>query len=202
VLLSNRVQSTGAASDVDEGEMSPMMSTPQHTAANAIVDLLPIDPSKLPAAPEEPPNPVLLKNVAKFHNLRRSKGVTVNGDLYDKKEFHNPGILELLMTTYKIKEVLSNHLLPPSLPSSVSPSLAKTPSKYRENPVQFILNSRPYLQVGSNYPSELFDPEGYPYQLYYDALRRQDERNRAERQANRTSLDFVSSGPQPASDVP
>ena len=120
MLLANRVQSTGAASDVDEGEMSPMMSTPQHTAANAIVDLLPIDPSKLPAAPEEPPNPVLLKNVAKFHNLRRSKGVTVNGDLYDKKEFHNPGILELLMTTYKIKEVLSSHLLPPSLPSSVS----------------------------------------------------------------------------------
>jgi hypothetical protein len=128
VLVANRVQSTGAASDVDEGGMSPMMSTPQHTAAHAIVDLLPIDPSKLPPAPEEPPNPVLLQNVDKFHKLRRSKGVTVNGDLYDKKEFHNPGILELLMTTYKIKEVLFCRLLPPSLPPSLplspSPSLS------------------------------------------------------------------------------
>lgn len=119
------LQSTGAASDVDDGGMSPMMSTPQHTAAHAIVDLLPIDPSRLPPAPEEPPNPVLLKNVEKFHNLRKSKGVTVNGDLYDKKEFHNPGILELLMTTYKIKEVM---LLPPSPSLSLPPSPSLTPS--------------------------------------------------------------------------
>ena len=32
-------------------------------------------------------------------------------DLYDKKEFHNPGILELLMSQYKILEKGSNYPL-------------------------------------------------------------------------------------------
>ena len=34
----------------------------------------------------------------------REQGITVNDDLRDKKEFRNPGILEMLMEKYQIRE--------------------------------------------------------------------------------------------------
>ncbi len=57
-------------------------------------------------------NAAVLKNVQHFLSLSEGTYVngkftkaTVNNDLQDKKEFHNPGILEYLMTSYSIKEI-------------------------------------------------------------------------------------------------
>jgi hypothetical protein len=50
------------------------------------------------------------KRVEHYMRLRGDpKPVKVNSDLYDKKEFHNPGILEMLMSQYKIKETGTNY---------------------------------------------------------------------------------------------
>jgi len=80
----------------------------------------------LPAAPEGEVDPKIAQNVAKFAHLRTHKNATVNADLYDKKEFHNPGILEFLVTTYNIKETGSNYpkeLFDPESYAKMRPSL-------------------------------------------------------------------------------
>jgi len=80
----------------------------------------------LPAAPEGEMDPKIAQNVAKFAHLRMHQNATVNAELYDKKEFHNPGILEFLVTTYDIKETGSNYpkeLFDPESYAKLRPSI-------------------------------------------------------------------------------
>ena len=47
----------------------------------------------------------------------------MNADLYDKKEFHNPGILEVLMATYNIDGYGSNYPKELFDPAGYSPNM-------------------------------------------------------------------------------
>lgn len=64
----------------------------------------------LPEKPDGEVDEDVAKRVDHYMRLRGDdRPVKVNADLYDKKEFHNPGILEMLMSQYKIKETGTNY---------------------------------------------------------------------------------------------
>ena len=64
----------------------------------------------LPQKPDGQVQQEVAERVEKYMKLRGSaQPVEVNRDLYDKKEFHNPGILEMLMSQYNIKEDGTNY---------------------------------------------------------------------------------------------
>ena len=108
----------------------------------------------LPDRPVGQVEPAVADRVEHYMRLRgQAEPVKVNRDLYDKKEFHNPGILEMLMTQYQI------------------------------------------VETGSNYPSELFDPRGYPDILHYDKLRTLPAgRHRSAQEAQRPPVQHVTVG--------
>lgn len=62
----------------------------------------------LPAAPPGPVEEAVKANVAKLYASLKT-GQNINSDLRDKKEFHNPGILERLVSEFKIKESGTNY---------------------------------------------------------------------------------------------
>jgi len=108
----------------------------------------PVQSISLPPAPAGECLSHIRKNVEHYTTLKEVKGLSVNDDLRDKKEFRNPGILELLMSMYNIKE------------------------------------------TGSNYPVDVFDPNGYDSRLYFDALRRQ-QADRERRKEETKVREFV-----------
>ncbi|KAJ1470832.1 hypothetical protein T484DRAFT_1846298 [Baffinella frigidus] len=124
-------------------------------------------------------DPRMMVNVQRFTDAR-SKGKRVNADLYDKKEFHNPGVLEELVNKYNIKETGSNY-----------PKELFDPAVYADRlPQLFYDNLR-------------------RQQLFYDNLRRQqvasscerldtDARKREDAKAGRTAIDFSSGGKETA----
>jgi len=63
---------------------------------------------ELPPAPPGPVNESVMEGVAKLL-AERKKGTNVNEQLRDKKEFHNPGILERLVKEFKIIESGTNY---------------------------------------------------------------------------------------------
>ena len=64
----------------------------------------------LPEKPDGEVEKAVAERVERYMTLRgKREPVYVNKDLYDKKEFHNPGILEMLMSQYKIVERGSNY---------------------------------------------------------------------------------------------
>ncbi|EKX54784.1 hypothetical protein GUITHDRAFT_99435 [Guillardia theta CCMP2712] len=77
---------------------------------------------ELPPAPTTEIEPKLIENVNKYTRLRE-KDRKVNADLYDKKEFHNPGILEVLMATYNIDGYGSNYPKELFDPAGYSPNM-------------------------------------------------------------------------------
>ena len=64
----------------------------------------------LPEKPDGEVEKALAGRVERYMSMRgKPQPVFVNQDLYDKKEFHNPGILEMLMSQYRILEKGSNY---------------------------------------------------------------------------------------------
>jgi hypothetical protein len=64
----------------------------------------------LPEKPDGEVEKALAGRVERYMSMRgKPQPVFVNQDLYDKKEFHNPGILEMLMSQYNILEKGSNY---------------------------------------------------------------------------------------------
>jgi hypothetical protein len=62
----------------------------------------------LPPAPSGPVDEAVKAEVARLLEQRK-KGSNINSDLQDKKEFHNPGILERLVSEFKIQESGTNY---------------------------------------------------------------------------------------------
>lgn len=77
------------------------------TAAKGRADNTP-GSADLPAAPPGPVEEAVKANVAKLYAQLKT-GSNINSDLRDKKEFQNPGILERLVSEFKIKQSGTNY---------------------------------------------------------------------------------------------
>lgn len=67
----------------------------------------------LPPESTENPSPTLVEKLNKFHRLREEKQRSINSDLFKRKNFANPNILEKLVTYSGLEESGSN--IPASL---------------------------------------------------------------------------------------
>ena len=85
-------------------------SPARRSGLTAVADMPPPVEVTLPDKPAGEVEKAVADRVEHYMRLRGTpEPVRVNRDLYDKKEFHNPGILEMLMTQYRILETGSNY---------------------------------------------------------------------------------------------
>jgi hypothetical protein len=96
------VASDGAPSDasspLEDGAQAPQPPAAAPTGSGP----------ELPPAPPGPVSETVLGGVEKLL-AERKKGTNLNEQLQDKKEFHNPGILERLVSEFKIMESGTNY---------------------------------------------------------------------------------------------
>ena len=93
--LADDVASDGAPSDASS-PLENVAQAPQPPAA------------ELPPAPPGPVSDTVMGGVEQLL-AQRKKGINLNEQLQDKKEFHNPGILERLVSEFKIMESGTNY---------------------------------------------------------------------------------------------
>mmetsp|Transcript_66380 Transcript_66380/g.157303 ORF Transcript_66380/g.157303 Transcript_66380/m.157303 type:complete len:366 (-) Transcript_66380:19-1116(-) len=105
------ISSPALAGAIPSDASSPNSPEPMEPRSNGSASLTADKPParvELPPEPSGEIDPRMMVNVQRFTDAR-SKGKRVNADLYDKKEFHNPGVLEELVNKYNIKETGSNY---------------------------------------------------------------------------------------------
>jgi len=120
--------------------------------------------------PEKPDGEVDREVADRVEHYMRLRGkpepVQVNRDLYDKKEFHNPGILEQLMSQYTMIEAGTNY--PPVRPPPTSGTSFSTQSHAYSSSLRTVYKATPRtlalaLAAGASHCSTMFGLLGRNY---------------------------------------
>ena len=121
-------------------------NSPARRASMAAIADVPPPSVSLPDKPDGEVEQEVADRVAHYMHLRgKPQPVKVNRDLYDKKEFHNPGILEMLMASYGIAEKGTNY---PKVRGTITPSA--TIAKNGINSIRSSQNGAPIFVPSCN----------------------------------------------------